>query len=551
MNGFGEKYYYDDQCEVCQAHAAAFTRLEWFYHMKFCSLLYLAGSLCAADYDLLIRHARVVDGTGNPWYRADVGVSSGKIAAIGNLSQATAGRTIDAKDRVLAPGFIDVHTHVEGGVEKVPGGDNYLMDGVTTVVTGNCGGSEPDLAAFFTRLEKLKIGLNLASLYGHNTVRREVMGTANRQATADEIARMTGLVEKNMRAGAVGFSTGLIYIPGTYANTEEIVALAKTAGGLGGVYASHMRDEGAHVLEAIDEAVRVGREAGMRVELSHFKQDNLRLWGSSGKSLALVEKFRREGVDVVVDQYPYVWSSTNLGVTLPSWALADGREKIKERFADPATRAKIAKEMASKLKGLGHKNYAYAVVASCPADHSLEGKSIRDINVLKGRKKKLKDEIQTILDLQSQGDVQMVYHTMGDKDVDRIMQYPNTGFASDGGIREFGAGVPHPRSYGTNARALAEYVRNRNILTLEDAVRKMTSLPARTFGFRDRGLVREGYWADLALFDPARMQDKATFQKPHQFSEGFDFVLVNGQPVVEEGKLTGARPGQILRHQVP
>ena len=515
---------------------------------RFLYFFWLTFVLSAADYDLIIRNARIVDGTGNPWYRGDVGIAGGRIVAVGDLSGAQAARTLDAKDRIVAPGFIDVHTHVEDSVAKVPGGDNYVMDGVTTIVTGNCGGSESNLGEWFGSLEKTRIGLNLASLIGHNTVRRNVMATANRLATPQEIAQMQELVEKNMRDGAVGFSTGLIYIPGTYSNSDEVVALAKAAAKHGGLYSSHMRDEGEHVSEAIEEAIRVGREAGMRVELSHFKIDNRRLWGSSEKSIAIVEKARRDGVDVVVDQYPYDRSSTNLGITMPSWALADGAEKVKERLADKATRDKIAKEMEAKLKKLGHKDYSYAVVASHAADRSVEGKSISEINALRGRKKKTKNEIQTILDIQAQGGAQMVYHSMGEKDVDRIMRYANTGIASDGGIREFGLGVPHPRSYGTNARVLAEYVRRRNILTLEDAIRKMTSLPARTFGFRDRGQVREGYWADLVLFDPARVQDKATFTQPHQFSEGFDLVLVNGEPVVEDGKLTGARPGQILRH---
>jgi N-acyl-D-amino-acid deacylase len=516
--------------------------------MRFLLLFWLALALSAADYDLVIRNARVVDGTGNPWYRGDIGIKAGKIAVLGDLARATATRTVDAKERVVAPGFIDVHTHVEGGIEKVPGADNYVMDGVTTVVTGNCGGSESDLGAWFGGLEKAGLGLNLASLIGHNTVRREVMGTANRLATPEEISRMQALVDKNMRDGAVGFSTGLIYIPGAYSNSDEVVALAKSAAKYGGVYSSHMRDEGEHVLEAIEEAIRVGREGRMRVELSHFKIDNKWLWGSSEKSLSLVEKARREGVDVVVDQYPYDRSSTNLGITLPSWALADGAAKVKERLADPSTRAKISKEMEARVRKLGQKDYSYAVVASCASDRSVEGKSISEINRLRGRKKKIKDEIETILDIEAQGGAQMVYHSMGEKDVDRIMRYANTGIASDGGVREFGVGVPHPRSYGTNARVLAQYVRERNVLTLEEAIRKMTSLPARTFGFRNRGQLREGYWADLVIFDPARVQDKATFVKPHQFTEGFDLVLVNGQPVVEEGKLTGARPGQIVRH---
>jgi len=512
-------------------------------------ILCLAAGLQAADFDLLIRNARVVDGTGNPWFRADLGVKDAKIAAVGRLRGATAAREIDAQDRVVAPGFIDIHTHLEGAVEKVPGGDNYVMDGVTTAITGNCGGSYRDLGASFAKLEKLGLGLNVASLVGHNTVRSQVMGSANRQAAPEEIARMQELVEKAMREGALGFSTGLIYIPGTYANTEEVVALAQAAAKYGGIYASHLRDEGERIIQAIEEAVRVGKEAGVPVQLAHFKIDNKKLWGSSAKTVDLIERSRRAGVDVSVDQYPYDRSSTGIGILLPSWALADGADAVKQRLKDPATRARIAREMEQMVKRLGHKDYSYAVVASCDFDHSLEGKSIREINLLKGRKKKLKDEIQTVLDLMAQGGASMVYHSMSEKDVERIMRYPNAAVGSDGGIRVFGEGVPHPRSYGTRARVLAEYVRNRAVISLEEAIRKMTSLPARMLGFRDRGLLHEGFAADLVLFDPARVADRATFLKPHQFSEGFDLVLVNGTVVVENGKLTGARPGQVLRRQ--
>jgi N-acyl-D-amino-acid deacylase len=513
------------------------------------ALAVCAVCLPAAEYDLLIRNTRVVDGTGNPWFRADVGVRDGRIAGIGRLSGATAYREIDAAGRVLAPGFIDVHTHIEGGIEKVPRADNYILDGVTTVVTGNCGGSRLKLADWFAELESKGLGLNVASLIGHNTVRREVMWTENRQATPDEISRMQRLVDKAMREGAVGFSTGLIYIPGTYANTTEVVELAKAAAKHGGAYASHMRDEGAKVLEAIEEAVTVGREAGMPVQLSHFKIDNKRLWGSSDKSIALVEKFRREGVDVVVDQYPYERSSTNLGITLPSWALADGQDKVKQRFADRATRSRIIAEMVAKARDLGHQDYSYATVASFPPDRSYDGKTISEINVLKKRPKTLEAEAETILEILGEGGAQMVYHSMGDGDVENILQYPNTGIASDGGVRIFGEGMPHPRSYGTNARVLAEYVRNRGVIRLEDAIRRMTGLPARTFGFRDRGLVREGFIADLVLFDPARVEDKATFSNPHQYSAGFDLVLVNGRIAVENSSPTGVLAGRVVRHR--
>jgi N-acyl-D-amino-acid deacylase len=373
------------------------------------------------------------------------------------------------------------------------------------------------------------------------------MGTANRPATAAEIGRMQALVDKAMTEGAVGFSTGLIYIPGTYSNTEEVVALARAAAKHNGSYASHMRDEGEHVLQAITEAVTVGRETGMPVELSHFKIDNRRLWGMSDMSLALVEKFRREGVDVVVDQYPYDRASTNLGITLPSWALADGREKVSERLTNPESRAKIAHEMQEMLVNLGHPDYSYATVAAFSGNKAYEGKTISEINVMKGRPKNVSSEIETIFDLILQGGAHMVYHSMGDADVERIIRYPNTAVASDGGVRVFGSGIPHPRSYGTNARVLAEYVNRRGVLMLEDAVRRMTSLPARTFHLRDRGVVREGAAADLLVFDPARVKDRATYEDPHEYSTGFDYVIVNGIVEIENGEFTPARGGAVLR----
>lgn len=358
---------------------------------------------------------------------------------------------------------------------------------------------------------------------------------------------MQGVIEQAMRDGAIGFSTGLIYIPGTYSNTAEVVALAGAAAKYHGVYGSHMRDEGLHLMEAIEEAVTVGKETGMPVELSHFKVDNKKLWGNSKASIDLVERFRREGVDVVVDQYPYEWSSTNLGITLPSWALADGHDAIKERLGTPETRARVAKEMKDRLAELGQADYSYAVVANYKPDSTYEGKSIREITTMRGQPDTIDAQIETILAMILEGGAQMVYHSMGPEDVERILRYPNTAVASDGGVREAGVGMPHPRSYACNSRVLAEYVRKRHVITLEDAVRRMTSLPARTFGFKDRGVIREGAAADILVFDPAKIEDKATFQQPHQLSEGFDYVLVNGAVVVDNGKLVDVRPGKILR----
>ncbi len=499
----------------------------------------------AADYDILIRNARVVDGSGNPGYRASLAIKDGRIAAIGALSEATATRAIDAAGRVVAPGFIDPHTHVEGNLERSPRAANFLLDGVTTVITGNCGSSELNLKAWFDKLTALGIGINVASLVGHNSVRREVMGAANRQATPAEIRAMQSLIDHAMRDGAVGFSTGLEYVPGTYANTAEVVALAKAAAAHGGVYTSHMRDEGIREIEAITEAVQVGKEAGMPVEISHLKIDRRSVWGASEKSLALIERYRADGVNVVADQYPYDRAATNLGIRLPSWALADG--KIKERLADPATRAKIAAEMKQNLVQMGEPDYNFATVARFVPEPAYEGKSIPEITAMKQRAPGLDSQIETIFDLMNAGGASMTYRLMGEEDIERIMRWPLTAIASDGSVTEPGVGNPHPRSYGTNARVLAEYVRARGILTLEDAIRRMTSLPARTFGLKDRGLIGEGMAADLVIFDPARVADKATYTKPHQYSVGFDYVLVNGRLAVDEGKLTTARAGRPLR----
>lgn len=522
--------------------------------IRYLILIFCVTTLHAAHFDVLIRSARVIDGTGNPWFWADVGIQDGKIAAVGNLFDANADRVIEARGRILAPGFIDVHTHVEGrgsrsGIGSNPRADNFILDGVTTIVTGNCGGSEIDLAGWFRRLDSAGLGLNLSTLIGHNSVRRAVMGTENRPASAAELDRMERLVEKAMQDDAVGFSTGLLYVPGTYADTDEIVALAKVAARFGGVYASHIREQGAKLHESIREAVTVGKLAKMPVEISHLKVKGKNRWGTIGKAIALVESFRSQGVDVVVDLYPYDRASTSLAVMLPSWALAGGAENLKARLEESSTRARIIRGMREMLESGGFSDYSHATVASFASDHSLEGKTITEINLLRGRKKSIQDEITTILEMMEQGGAQMVYHFMAMRDVATIMRYPNAAVASDGGIQKAGVGKPHPRSYGTNARVLSDFVRSRRVVTLEDAVRRMTSLPARTFGFQDRGLIRKGLAADLVLFDPSRVQDRATYDRPHQFSDGFDFVFVNGDAVVAEGKLTDARPGKVLRHR--
>ena len=375
------------------------------------------------------------------------------------------------------------------------------------------------------------------------------MKTAFREPTAREQADMEMLVEQAMKDGAVGLSTGLIYTPGTYARTPEIVNLAKIASRYGGVYASHIRNEGQGVEQAIAEAIQIGREAQIPVEISHFKVASKPIWGSSTQTVGLVEAARREGLDVTVDQYPYTASSTSLASSIPSWALADGDSAVLVRFRDPATRAKIQTEMLAGLKKNSRKNYDYAVVANYPADTTYNGMSISRINQKLGRKNSAAVEADLIMELMERTTmkrIQMVYHTMSEADVETILRYPNTMIASDAGVAKLGSGMPHPRAYGTNARVLGRYVRERHVIPLEEAIRRMTSLPAQRFRLTDRGLLRPGYAADVVLFDEKTVSDQATYDQPHAYTTGIVWVLVNGTPVVENGKLTGQRPGQLL-----
>lgn len=511
-------------------------------------LFFVWGCVAGQSFDLIIKNGRIIDGTGNSWYYGDVGVTGGKIAFIGRIDQAQGTRIIDAQGLIVAPGFIDVHAHIEGGELTSPTANNFIHDGVTSVVTGNCGGSNLNLEAYFQQLDSIKTSINVASLIGHNTVRRAALGDAQRDPTLEEQQKMEGLVESAMKAGAVGFSTGLIYVPGTYAKTPEVVSLARVAARYNGVYASHIRNEGDNVTEAVSEAINIGREAKIPVEISHFKVTYKPNWGRSTETIGLVEQARMEGLDVTIDQYPYVASSTTLDTTVPSWVFAGGRDSMKLRINDPTTRMKIKKEMVADLKAKKNKNYSFAQVARYAPDTTLNGKNISEINRLKGRKSKPIEEAETILEMVGAVNrTQMVYFSMDEQDLVRILQYPFNMIASDAGIVRFGSGMPHPRAYGTNARVLGRYVKEMKVIRLEEAIRRMTSLPAQKFNLRDRGMLREGMAADVVVFDPALVGDVATYSNPHAYSKGFQYVLVNGQVVVDEGKHTGVRNGQVLR----
>ena len=501
----------------------------------------------AQQADVLIKNGKILDGTGNSWVYGDLAIQNGKILAIGKLSKWTAPKIIDATGLIVAPGFIDVHTHIEGEEKRNPTADNFIYDGVTTVVTGNCGLSQVNIGRYFRILDSLTLSINVASLIGHNDVRKAIMGSANRDPNDEEMKKMESIVEQAMRDGAVGFSTGLIYIPGTYSKTEEVVRLAKVAASFGGVYASHIRNEGDSVTQAIEEALHIGREAKMPVEISHFKLSGQQNWGRSKETIPMIRKAREEGLDVTIDQYPYTASSTSLSTLLPDWVLADGQDSIKFRLANPEIRKEVISFMLQRLKKRKLSHFSYPVVASYGADSTLNGKSIEEVNLSKGRKHTSRQEAETILEMMEQGGAGMVFHGMGEADVRAIMQYPFNMFASDASIRVFKSGNPHPRGYGTNARVLGKYVREEKLISLEEAIRRMTSLPAQKFQLKNRGILKEGYAADIVIFDEQKVGDRSTYDNPHQYSVGFQHVLVNGQLTVENGKHTGIRGGTTLR----
>ena len=498
------------------------------------------------ECSILIRNGKIIDGTGNNWYYGDLAIKDGKILMIGKNLSLTAARTIDARGLVIAPGFIDVHTHLEGDEEKDPKATNFILDGVTTCITGNCGSSNLDIGKYLHWIDSLKLSINVGTLIGHNDVRKAVMGRANRDATIDEMKKMEAIVDKGMQEGAVGFSTGLIYIPGTYTKTPEIIDLAKVAAKYNGLYATHMRDEGDSVTQAIEEALTIGKEAGIPVEISHFKLSGQQNWGRSKETVAMIEEARRHGIEVTIDQYPYTASSTSISTLIPDEILADGQDSINARLSDPDTKKYVIKSMLARLKKRKLKHFSYAVVASFAPDSNYNGKSIETINRMKGRKHKAKKEAETIIDLVKAGGASAVFHGMSEEDIKRIMEYPFDMFASDATIRVLGAGVPHPRGYGTNARVLANYVRRLNVIPLEEAIRRMTSLPAQKFQLHNRGLLKEGFAADIVVFNEKEVEDVSTYENPHAYSRGFYYVIVNGQLTVDNEKHNGTRAGIAL-----
>jgi dihydroorotase/N-acyl-D-amino-acid deacylase len=532
----------------------------------------------AQPFDLVITNGHIIDGTGSPWYSGDVGIRNGRIAAIGNLGDSPRTRTIDAQSKVIAPGFIDMLGQSELTILVDPRLPSKIYQGITTEITGEGGSVAPlndaiiqadrtafdhyqitpdwrTLRQYFARLEKQGIGINLASYMGATQVRRLILGDDDKQPTPTQLDQMKELVRQGMRDGAVGVSTALEYTPAPYAKTEELIALATEASKFGGIYATHMRNESDAVLSAVDEALRIGKEAHIPVEIWHLKVAGKENWGRMPEVVAKINAARAEGVDVSANTYAYTAWFNTMSAFVPQWAHDGGDAKLVERLKDPATRARIRKEMMTPSKDWdnewqeipGPESVLIGVVQN-PKLLPMQGKTLAEIAKVWN-----KDPMDALFDLliEDKAFTSVAVFGMSEPDVALALQQPwvsidnDSEGASPEGI--LGQEHPHPRAYGAFPRILRKYVREEKQLTLEDAIRKFSALPAQRMRFTDRGVLKAGMWADVVVFDPATVRDLATFDNPNQLSQGVEYVLVNGVPVVDQGKMTGAKPGKVLR----
>jgi N-acyl-D-amino-acid deacylase len=514
------------------------------YPLFLCMLL--PAEPAAVEADVVIRGATLYDGSGAAGVVGDLAVRGERIVAIGRFTVAGKPRILDGKGLAIAPGFIDLHTHSDYPLTHAATRSNlnYLYQGVTTVVTGNCGAGPTDVAAYFRTLESGKIGSNVIHQVPHNDVRRRVMKNANRAPTAEELHKMEQLVEQAMKDGAWGLSTGLIYNPGTYAKTAELIALAKVAARHDGFYASHIRDEGTGVLGAIDEALTIGREAGLPVHISHLKASGRRSWGKAADEIALIEKARKAGQAVSADQYPYIASSTSLTATLIPTSFREGERKdYLARLNDAEQSARLRKIIES---GLQRRQGGRAIrIARYKPKPAWQGK---DLATLAELEKKPAADI--VFEIERGGGAQIVNFGMSEEDVRLIMRQPFVATASDGGsMVPSGSTVPHPRNYGTFPRKIGRYAIEDQVITLAHALRSASGLPADILKLPERGYLKTGYYADVVVFDPETFRDKATFDKPHQYATGVRYLFVNGKLAINEGKFTGILAGKALRHK--
>src|SRR3954468_7802460 len=490
------------------------------------------------QYDLVIRNGRIVDGTGSPWYLGDLAVRNDTIARIAPRIDAPAARVIDATGKIVAPGFIDLHTHSRRGIFQVPTAENYVRQGVTTLMEGPDGSSPLPIKPFLDRVAALKVSPNFGLFIGQGTIRDEVIGPINRKATTAELDKMRGLVRTGMQEGAFGLSSGLFYVPGTFTPTDEVIELAKVAGRMGGIYISHMRDEANGVLASVKETIEIGEKGGLPTQVTHHKIIGKANWGRSAETLKMIDDARARGVDATLDQYPYTASSTSIQAALmPAYALEGGRQAVLKRLQTPGMRTELRKETARIiLEERGGGDPQNVQLARCDWDHALDGKRLGDVTKGRGLEPTVENAAETALWIVEKGGCAAIFHAIDENDLQRILRHPATMIGSDGEIPVFGVASPHPRSYGTFVRVLGRYVRELKVITLEDAVRKMSSFPAQRIGLADRGVLREGMKADIAIFDPAPVRDTATFERPHQYAEGVLWVVVNGQVAFEGGK---------------
>ena len=537
----------------------------------------VAHAQAPGPFEIVITHGHIIDGTGSPWYSGDIGIREGKVAAIGNLSTALRQRTIDAAGKVVAPGFIDMLGQSELTILVDPRLPSKIFQGITSEITGEGNSIAPlndaiiatdrisydhykitpdwrTLGQYFARLEKQGIGINLATYIGATQVRRMVLGDDDKQPTSEQLDRMKGLVRDGMKDGAVGVSTSLEYAPAPYAKTDELIALAAEAGKAGGIYATHMRNESDSVLEAIDEALRIGREGHIPVEIWHIKVAGKNNWGRMPQVVAKIDAARAAGADVSANTYAYTAWYNDFSAFIPAWAHDGGTAKLVERLKDPATRERIRKDMLTPSRDWDNEwqeipgpDAIMIGAVTNPKLLALEGKRLSEIAKLWN-----KEPIDALFDfLIEDPTTGVAVFGMSQPDVTLALQQAWVSIDNDSegtspeGI--LGQAHPHPRAYGTFPRILSKYVREEKVLTLEDAIRKFTALPAQRMRLTDRGVLKQGMWADVVIFDPATVRDVATFDNPNQLSQGMEYVLVNGVPVIDQGKMTGKLPGRVLR----
>jgi dihydroorotase/N-acyl-D-amino-acid deacylase len=524
------------------------------YLSRFLLLFVLAGCTQPEQFDTLLLGGDVYSGRDETPVVADVGIRGDRIVAIGDLSSHDAELRIDASGLAVAPGFIDIHSHAlreneeRSGIFLWPDAENLVRQGVTSVIGGPDGSSPLPIAESFARLEESPAAVNFGTFVGQGSVRGKIVGEDDRPATDEELQLMREEVRLAMEQGAFGLSSGLLYAPGSFATADEVIELAKVVEPYGGIYISHMRNEALGLLDSVAETIRIGEVAGIPAQLTHHKAMGEPMWGKSVDSLAMVDAAIARGVDVSIDQYPYPASSTGLPAVFPRWSLDGGNAALKARLDDPEQRARVKEGIVFALiNERGGNDPSRVVLADCAWDPSLNGMNLSDVLRQREVDVNIENAAELIMDLEYAGGCACVYHAMSMDDVDRIMQHPTTMIASDGGIQAPSDRRPHPRNYGTFAKVLGEYVRERKILSLQTAIHKMTMLPADRINMADRGRLEVGAVADIAVFDPAAIIDKATFDAPHQYAEGVYHVFVNGEAVLLNEEMTGARPGRVLR----